>query len=76
MTDEKYPRGKLKEDDEGVLETRICADQGRVIIDFGKSVVWIGLDADLAEAMAQILLYRAKQARRQAQEMMQERKSS
>jgi len=38
----KYPDGKLKEDDEGALQMAVFIKDGRLIIDFGKELSWIG----------------------------------
>jgi len=43
---EKYPDGKLGDDDEGVLKMVIYANKGRCVIDFGKKTSWIGFDKD------------------------------
>lgn len=53
----KFPKGKLNKDDEGELGMRIGTDEknGKVIIDFGSPVHWIGLDADDALKMAELL---------------------
>ena len=49
---DKYPRGKLNADDEGELQMRIGIQDKTIILDFGKQVVWIGLDYYTAMAMA------------------------
>ena len=41
---EKYPDGKLKADDEGSLTMAIFVKDGRLVIDFGKDLSWIGFD--------------------------------
>lgn len=56
---DQFPRGKLCNDDEGALETRIGVKDGTVIIDFGKPVVWIGLDHFNAVTLAKNILKRA-----------------
>ncbi len=42
----KFPDGQLNEDDEGALQimTYIEKSSGRVIIDFGKKISWLGFD--------------------------------
>ena len=42
----KYPDGKLHSADEGALNVAVGIKDGRVIIDFGKDLSWIGFDKD------------------------------
>lgn len=39
----KYPRGKLNANDEGQLAIRMFVKGNTLILDFGKSIKWIGL---------------------------------
>ncbi len=55
----EFPRGKLNEDDEGELKIAIGVDKDTVIIDFGKSVTWIGLSSRDARDLAQLMLDKA-----------------
>jgi hypothetical protein len=57
----KYPRGKLNEDDEGELQFAIGADtkEGVVIISFGKNVSWLGMPPELARDLARLLNQKA-----------------
>jgi hypothetical protein len=57
--EDQYPRGKLNTDDEGALETRIAVKDKTVIIDYGKPITWLGLGANDARELAQVLLERA-----------------
>lgn len=59
-----FPRGKFGNDDEGELRMAIGVKDKTVIIDFGKKVAWLGLDADTAEKMGNSLIARAKEARK------------
>lgn len=45
-----FPRGKLRLDDEGELQFSIGLKGDTVILDFGKSVRWIGMAAKLIES--------------------------
>lgn len=56
-----FPRGKFSEDDEGALQLGIGVKDRTLIIDFGKPVVWIGLDYDTAVQFAETILRRAKE---------------
>jgi hypothetical protein len=61
----KHPRGKLTADDEGEIMCDIAADakNRKVLVNFGKPVVWIGFDPEQAVALAEMLLDKAHQAR-------------
>jgi hypothetical protein len=56
-----FSRGKLNDADEGDLQFRIAVKDKTIIVDFGKPVVWIGLDKETAVSLANILLKRAKE---------------
>ena len=61
----RYPLGHFSTDDEGELRFGIAVQAGRVLIDFGKPVHCLGLDADQAEGLARTLQSRAAEARAQ-----------
>jgi hypothetical protein len=46
----EFPRGKIHSSDEGELRLRMAADhkKGVVILEFGKPVMWLGLDKTTA----------------------------
>ena len=52
-----YPNGRVGADDEGELAYAIAADPRHQIIriEFNKSVDWLGLDKESAEALRDIL---------------------
>jgi len=63
----KFPKGKLCEADEGELRIRFAVDgSGNVIIEFGKSVSWIGFDPKSAIDFAYKLLHTAIEAQARA----------
>ena len=62
MTDEKYPNGKLNDDDEGALMVKISTEKGVVRIDFGEPTQWFGMTPDMAVDMAISLVNNARQA--------------
>lgn len=49
-----FPQGKLNSNDEGELALGITHDKGKVIIDFGKPVAWIGFDPKQAKEIARM----------------------
>lgn len=59
----EYPQGKLNESDEGELIVAVAADKqtSRVLLQFGKSIRWIGMDAAQARAVAQMLIQKANE---------------
>ncbi len=65
----EYPQGHFSDDDEGELRFGIAVQDGRVLIDFGKPVRSLGLDAGQADGLAEVLRIRAAEARRQAESL-------
>lgn len=59
----KFPEGKLTPADEGEIKLAIGHKGGKVVIDFGTQVVWIGFTPNQAEEIAQTLLKHADAAR-------------
>jgi len=53
---EKYPRGKFSDDDEGALNVAITMKDKTLIIDFGKPVAWIGMSKDQAYLFARVIM--------------------
>jgi hypothetical protein len=56
---DQFPRGKLNADDEGQLQMKIGVRDKTVILDFGKPVVWLGLDYHTAMNLAANIMKRA-----------------
>lgn len=52
----EFPMGKLNNDDEGEIRIGITKSNGKVIIDFGKPVHWIGFSPEQAKQVAESLL--------------------
>jgi hypothetical protein len=59
--EEKYPRGKLNDDDEGSLEIYITVRDKTLIIEFGKELSWIGMSRNEAIVFAQTIIKRAEE---------------
>ena len=51
----KFPQGKLTENDEGEIKISIGSSKGKVVIDFGKSIAWIGFDPQQAHEIADLI---------------------
>ena len=60
----RFPQGKLRRDDEGELRLAVGHKTGKVVIDFGTQVAWIGLDPDQADGLADLIKQHAAEARR------------
>ena len=58
-----YPGGQITKDDEGEIRFGIATKDGKVLIDFGKPVHWVGMDPDQAIELAQTLVRRAAEAK-------------
>ena len=56
----KYPEGKLNENDEGELEMRIGITEGKVGIEFAHSTKWIAMGPDQAIEFALNIIKQAK----------------
>ena len=61
----EFPEGKLTQDDEGEIKIAITNYEGKVIINFGSQVTWIGFTPELAEAVALSLLEKAAKAKQE-----------
>lgn len=55
----KFPEGKLVEHDEGEIQFSVRTFEGKVIIEWGKSVKWIGMNATQALELAACLIRHA-----------------
>jgi hypothetical protein len=51
----KYPKGELNEHDEGALTYAVGLVDGKIFIDFGSPVAWLGLDLESATALKKAL---------------------
>lgn len=55
----KFPMGHLNQDDEGEIRIGITSSNGKVVIDFGKPIHWIGFSPEQAKQIAETLIARA-----------------
>ena len=51
----QFPQGKLTDSDEGELRIVIGSLKGKVVLAFGKSITWIGLDPRQARGLADMI---------------------
>ena len=56
----QFPQGKLHDTDEGELRLAVTKSNGKVVVDFGKPVVWIGFDAAQAVSLGELLIKHGK----------------
>jgi len=55
----KFPQGSLTKNDEGEIKLGVTNYKGKVILNLGKPVAWIGFNADQAREIAKILTVHA-----------------
>lgn len=55
-----FPEGKLTKEDEGAIQFAIGERDGKVVIDFGTPVHWLGLTPQQAADFASTVLKRAR----------------
>jgi len=58
-----YPQGKIAEGDEGEIALAVGIHEGKVILNFGKPVAWMGLDYEQAMQLADSLKAKAFELR-------------
>lgn len=57
-----FPEGKLSPDDEGGIQFAIGVRDGKVCLDFGKPVSWLGMNPEDALKLAGSLIEKARKA--------------
>lgn len=65
-----YPHGMLTKQDEGSIQFAVGEKDGKVVLDFGTPVAWIGLTAQDAMDLASTLIRRAREVGRKNGEMI------
>lgn len=59
----KFPMGEIDKTDEGEIAFGVASHRGKVIINFGKPVAWLGMDARQAAGLAAVLIQHANRCR-------------
>jgi hypothetical protein len=59
-----FPEGQLTKTDEGAIQFAIGEKDGKVVIDFGTAVHWVGMRPQQAAEFASLLLKRAREVGR------------
>lgn len=60
----RYPEGKLTKNDEGEIKIGIVAYKGKVVINFGKPIVSLGMNVQQTRALISMLRRRIKEIQR------------
>lgn len=58
----RHPEGKITPQDEGEIAFSITNTMGKVVLNFGKPVAWVGLRPQDARQLAELLLRNAARA--------------
>lgn len=56
----EFPEGKLTESDEGEIRFRVGAKDGKVVLDLGAPVAWVGMTVKQARDLGSSLIGHAK----------------
>jgi len=59
-----FPAGQLNKADEGALQFGVTARDGKVVLEFGQPVAWVGMGPQEAANLASSLLKFAREAAR------------
>lgn len=57
-----FPEGKLTPTDEGEIKLRVGSAKGKVIVDFGTKVLWVGMTAAEAREFGELMIRKAAEA--------------
>lgn len=57
---DSFPHGKLTPRDEGAIQFGVGEKDGKVVLDFGTPVTWVGMTAQDAADLASVLMRHAR----------------
>lgn len=60
----EFPEGKLTKSDEGSIQFALGSKDGKVILDFGTPVAWVGMTPQQAADLASSILSKAREVGR------------
>jgi len=60
-----FPEGQLTKSDEGAIQFTISEKKGKVVLDFGTQVHWVGMNPQQAADLASLLMKHARAVARQ-----------
>lgn len=55
----EFPQGHLTPEDEGEIRMGVTVFDGKVVVDFGTPTTWVGMDAEQARGLGELLIRRA-----------------
>lgn len=61
-----FPSGQLTKTDEGAIQFGVTERDGKVILDFGTPVAWVGMEPQQAADLASLMLKHARAAGRKS----------
>lgn len=61
-----FPDGKMRADDEGAIRMGATVYEGKVVLNFGTPITWIGLHPQEAADLATLLLDHARRAAKES----------
>jgi len=59
-----FPEGQLTKMDEGAIQFAIGVKDGKVVLDFGTPVAWVGMTPQQAADLGSLIIKRAREAAR------------
>jgi len=62
----EFPQGKLTASDKGELGIKVFSIPGKIVVEFGTQITWIGMDPEQARNLADSLRRHADAAERAA----------
>lgn len=57
----QFPEGKLTEQDQGEIRVAVGSHEGKVIMNFGKPISWIGFTKEQAREIGTLLIRRSEE---------------
>lgn len=60
----KYPEGKISGRDEGEIAFAVGVEDGKIVLNFGKPVAWVGFTPEQAMEIARMIRNKAKRLQR------------
>ena len=65
-----FPHGTMRPTDEGAIQFAVGVEKGKVVLDFGTPVAWVGMPAAQAAQLGSLLIKHARQAARETGEVI------
>jgi hypothetical protein len=65
-----FPEGQMNKTDEGAVQFAVGVQGGKVVLDFGTPVAWVGMNPQQAADLATLILKRAREAARATGQMV------